>query len=101
MIAGVVAAIILAIGLILILTLKFRIRVNNNRNSDGQCYSTTPVHTLGHSHIQHDSGRSLVTEASSPKETISTFSRPSPTSEDRNPDVIPITEGKKNLLSFK
>ncbi|XP_050733792.1 nephrin-like isoform X2 [Eriocheir sinensis] len=30
----------------------------------------------------------------SPKETVSTFSRPSPASEERNPDLIPQKEGK-------
>lgn len=29
----------------------------------------------------------------SPKETVSTFSRPSPASEERNPDLIPQKEG--------
>lgn len=30
----------------------------------------------------------------SPKETVSTFSRPSPASEERNPDLIPQKEGR-------
>ncbi|XP_042204007.1 nephrin-like [Homarus americanus] len=34
---------------------------------------------------------SLVSDTS-PKETVSTFSRPSPNSEDRNPDLIPLKE---------
>ncbi|XP_069172685.1 protein turtle isoform X1 [Procambarus clarkii] len=34
---------------------------------------------------------SLVSDTS-PKETVSTFSRPSPASEDRNPDLIPLKE---------
>lgn len=32
----------------------------------------------------------------SPKETVSTFSRPSPASEERNPDLIPLKEGKES-----
>lgn len=36
---------------------------------------------------------SLISECS-PKETLSTFSRPSPASEERNPDLIPLKEGE-------
>ncbi|XP_066963446.1 nephrin-like [Macrobrachium rosenbergii] len=40
---------------------------------------------------QYAPGSSLVSDGS-PKETVSTFSRPSPASEDRNPDIIPQKE---------
>lgn len=77
---GVVAGAAAAIAMTLLIILGLAIKHCPRRQSTND----------QHYGIAHGS---LISECS-PKETLSTFSRPSPASEERNPDLIPLKEGE-------